>query len=810
MRSLRFNRLLPATLVGLAGLATWAGTQPATLRGQNSAALRRSIVEAWEPAYTGYLRLPGEDIAVTLADDSTAGRMWLAGDTWVSAIADGVWTVPETPPEVSVIFALAPAGDDMWAFGLDGGAWRRHAGRWAAVPAPLTADMYAAAGRAETGEAWAVGFDYAGEQGVIFHAVGQGDQASIVASTFPWLKYTELRAVAIDPLGRLWIGGCDYTAQSGKRSPLLMLARSDTDWQAVPVPLEEGCVYDLSFNGLGPPAAGDGWGLAAAGTDLLWWRPGDRGADDRWHASGQAPPAGYQWVRAAATASGGPSASAGDPLDPTGWAIAGAPVWNGYRDAQPPWFYDGDAWRVARVDYLGLGDPSTAADGGELHPFLSLASDGSRAWSVSRVKGAVGIAPDARALLMSLDAGTARLAHPLLAQASDGDLAAAHDRVVAGTGQGGAPFLQHDAGGWHLAGEGVFVPGERLTVGRIDLAADGTGWALGTLRPLDGAAAVRRAAWRLDGTGWHATDPPPAARPPVQLRALPGGQAWSLARATDSSGRLWASDGNRWALLDGAPTVQPPPTATPPVPAPLLVANHGAVRAPFDAAGPRAERVGWLAPAELGLVRYAGGTFTPDQAGTRGQVIDLQLIGPRAGWAIGVDSKRVGTNPGITSGVLLRLQDGAWHEVTARLVDATGRPVGLGRAAANVHWLLLAAVSADEAWLYGYIETERQAFRALVGYGRGRTAVVIPCYSNVLAMSALPINDDNGRQLGTDVWLLGEGPCGTPADPRLSPRMPGGASLNPAYLPNHAGPVARVRVRYAADQVFLPDTRVAR
>jgi hypothetical protein len=797
-------------LVGI-GLSIWLAGPPSQLGAQPAAGNRRVAVEVWEPAYTGNLRLPAEDISVAMAGDRDGQPLWLAVDTWVSAFADGVWSPPETPPGVSLIFTLAAAGDSVWAFGLDGGAWLRRAGSWRAVPSPVVADMYDSVALGPQ-DAWAVGFDYTAEAGVILHATGQGDRAAIEAVTGPWLKYHTLHAIGVDPGGRLWVGGCDYASRPDAKTPFAAYRAPDGSWQPVELPLATGCVYDLAFGSDSAGGTGGGtvgWGLAAAGTDLLRWAdPAGGESTATWQAFGLAPPADSQWVRTAALdpAPAPPSGPADSP-PPTGWAIAGIPRWNGYSDSRTPWYFDGTGWAEAAVEDPSLGQPGPGVDPGSFLPYIGLSAGGSRIWSITRAKSASSTALDARAVLVELAGGTVRLAHPLLVLGAEGDIAAEGDRQWVGSTQGAAPFLQHGPSGWQAVDTALPRPSDRLAVSRIDIAADGSGWALGTVRGGGGGGGMRREGWRFDGSAWRAAAPPAADRSPVQLRALPGGQAWSAVRGTDGKGTLHAFDGQSWAPLADVPALEPVPTPAAAMPPALQRINYSAVRAPFDAVATGETLFGWLAPGPRTLLRGPGGSFESASPGTRGQIVDLQLTGPRSGWAIGVDARQTGSNIDTPTGVLLRLQDGVWREIPL-LAEARGRTLLPGRRITNAHWLLLSAVSADEAWLYGYLETERQEARVLVGVSRIRPQIVLLCTGAVVALSATAATEASGRQVGSDVWLLGDGPCGTPADPRLSPRLPGNTGANPDYAVNHAGPISRVRVRAVVGQVYLPDVRI--
>lgn len=471
-----------------------------------------------------------------------------------------------------------------------------------------------------------------------------------------------------------------------------------------------------------------------------------------------------------------------------------------------PWRLDAGGWAPADVDPAAgtVGEDATQT-------VAALATDGRRAWALGDLRSAAVVEGQARVLDLGAD-GRVRLAHPWLpagGRIRDGDLAVQPPGTVwVGASLGADPFMRHDGQGWAPAAGLLAGADARVAVSRLDMAADGTGWATGSTRPRDGSEVARRTMWRHDGRQWAAVDLP-AARAVQQLRALPGGRAWAVVgRGADGRGQLAAFDAAAWAMVAGAPPVLvPAPTAEP-----GAVANHVAVRAPFDAAAANGSLAGWLGGADGRLFRSADGAFTPVPADGLGQVTDLRLSGPRAGWAIASDPTRPQRSAGQPSGILLRLQDGAWREVPPRIPGATRpSPRATATPAAgglDLQWHVMAPAGPDEVWLYGSLHAEqapaRQPARLLAGFNRARGEwVYLQCTGVVQAMAAVPATDPGGGATGVDIWLLADGPCGTPADPRLAPRRADG-SANPDYVAAFTGPVSRVRVRRVVAQAFLP------
>ncbi len=801
-------RTVLAVAALLAAAAVPAAWPPAPPAAAQVPVTRRGVIAVWEPRYTGAPALAADDDVLTLAAAEGGARLWLAGRSWVTALTDGVWAPYEHPPGAQMIFALAPDGADLWAFGLDGGAWRRQAGQWTRLDTPAVADLYAAAARGP-GDVWAGGFDYAANQGVLFHAHVVDGRPRVDAAAGDLLKYRSLYALAADPSGTLWAGGCDYAAQPGQKTPILLRLPPGGAWAVESVPVVDGCIHGLSFDA-------DGFGLAAAGSDLLWHPApvltaaggGDGAAGlaaaGAWQAYGQPPPEDRRWVRVAAVAPRA-GAATGDP-EARGWAVAGVPEWNGYRDGQAPWRLDANGWAPAVVEPAAgtVGEDATQS-------VAAVAGDGRSAWALGDLRSAAVAEGQARVLGLG-DDGRVRLDHPWLpagGRIRDGDIAVGPSGTVwVGASLGADPFMRHDGRAWAPAAGRVAGADARVAVSRVDMAPDGTGWATGSTRPRDGSAGARRAMWRYDGQAWASVDPP-AARAVQQLRALPGGRAWAVvARGADGRGQLAAFDGGAWSMVAGAPPVLvPAPTAEP-----GAVANHIAVRAPFDALAANGSLAGWLGGADGQRYRVAGGAFTPVPADPAGVVADLRLTGPRTGWAIASDPARPAQPGGLPSGILLRLQDTGWREVPPRMPGAT-RPAPRATATPaagglDLQWHLMAPAGPDEVWLYGSLHAEqapaRQPARVLAGFSRARGEwVYLGCSGVVQAMAAVPVADAGGGAAGVDVWLLADGPCGTPADPRLAARRADG-SANPDHVAAFTGPVSRVRVRRVVDVAFLP------
>lgn len=737
------NRLARTVILtlGILGLVVFA---PAPVGAQVPSSTPTTI-SLWAPEYTSYLPLPGYDGAIDLAADGDA--LWLATETEVSRFADGVWEEPQSPPGVSKIFTLAPTGGAVWAFGFEGGAWRRQGRSWTAIQSPVTADLYSAVARGPS-DIWAAGFDYNHETGVLVHWNG----TSLLTATEPPLAEQLLFAIAKDPTGELWAGGCNYTDQ-----PVLLRDGRSGHWRAAAVPPITGCVYNLAFSP-------DGLGLAAVGSDILTWD------GVNWTASGIAPPADYQWVRVAGTAMAAGAAREHTTVGGTGWAIAGVPTWRSYTDGQSPWYFDGYSWQPAEVDYRGLDIlfvPSS--NNPEPKPFVSLAANEANAWSVSRVGGAPGV--NGEAAIMTLGDGTVRFDHPLLEFASTVDALSGSDVWVGGR-TGTVPLLHHGAGGWTPATGAEFSTDQRTSVERIDMASPTAGWALGTVseNPL-GFSPAQRAAWRWDGKEWLSVPPVPANMGTVRLRALPDGSAW----VAGLQNQVVAFDGEQWSALKDAPPLSMPRVHVPP---------EGLIGAPFDIRQEDGRLVGCLS-AKDGMYSYEDGVFRRVGANARGQVIDLQLTGPGSGWAIGLDRSGQST-PGTTSGVLLRIKDCHSTEVKPDLFrKIAARPQTIS----NVEWEQLSAVSETEVWLWGTLSGPGLFLPVLARAAkpdgdRGLRDWDFHLGCDVSAMSAIAVPG------GTDVWLATYRPCG----------------LNAAGTTNmlYAGPVSRMMVRELAGRVYLP------
>ena len=213
----------------------------------------------------------------------------------------------------------------------------------------------------------------------------------------------------------------------------------------------------------------------------------------------------------------------------------------------------------------------------------------------------------------------------------------------------------------------------------------------------------------------------------VQLRSLPDGGAWALT----TQSRLQVFDGAAWEQLPADAPVLGPAWA------PDGQLQLISLRAPFDAVtGPLGTTLGWAASREH-LYQILAGRFEAVQDLPRGQVLDLQLVDPRHGWAIAYQDPFVsGSRP---PGVLLRLVDRRWSEVD--LVSAlrdnadAGHSGGVQPAAdaRTVRWWLMSAVSETEVWLYGgmgipsrpgYLEPILVRFRADPRGGPARDVVV--------------------------------------------------------------------------------------
>lgn len=765
---------LAALLAALAGSPGAAGAQPEARPLQPGQPPQGNAeIATWAPAYTNQLLLPDAEGDVSLAADR--GALWLATETAVVRLEDGVWSAPTWPADVSRIFALAPAGGGvLWAAGFEGDAWRLAGGRWTSRPAPTAADLYAAVALGAD-DAWAAGFDYEAATGVLV----RWDAAGTRVASHPALAGRRLVALAADPAGGLWAGGCAPTEPSSD-PVLLHLAPGAEAWSPVALPAAATCIHHLAFAALDR-------GLAAAGADLLSW---DGAA---WTAEGLSPPYGEgeaaaEWVRVAHVARGvGPDG----PIDAR-WAIAGEPTWRGYRSGQAPWHSQGGAWQPAAIDDLGLDDVRRrdAPDAADLpgRPFLDLASDGRRAWSVDGLPQTLP-AGTLLATLFALEDGTATLEHPLLREVTD--LAARSDGGLWAVGREGSRPIARDAGGAWSALPGFRLDGGAARTG-LDVAAPDAAWlwrpAAGEVDPAQVADA-----WRWDGAAWVEA---PAPQRLLQLRARADGAAW--ARGGRGS-RLLAYDpaAGGWGVLEGAPA------ASGAVPDCSALQRDGRLcemlAAPFDTALATGGRpMGWLAGDDGTLHRWDGRDFTAAGA-SRGRVFDLELLDEGSGWAIAFDEDPPGTRPRSPRGVLLRLDGRTWREMPVQ-----GALTVRGQSTDDVVWHLMAPVSADEVWLFGHVTTVGRTWPVVVRWTGvpsrgGRATVLWNC--RVAAMSAAPAPDGGG----TDLWLSGFLARGQDTCQLLVGRGGRAQALWPEPFPYlDTGPISRLRLRDVVDRTHLP------
>jgi len=747
------------------------------------------LISSWTARYGRPLPLPRAEGAISLALGQSG--VWLATETAASRHAGGVWTLPEAIADGGRTFALAPVGAELWAFGFEGTAWRRStSGEWRAWPPPTVADLYAAAARG-VDDVWAGGYDYESERGVLVH----WDGAELREVTWDELRYRQLTALGRAPDGALWAGGCNVDAED--RAPLLLyLAPGSEEWEERAVPLSAGCVYGFAF-GVGE---GSPFGLAAAGTDLLRWDGSE------WHAEGVAPPMleegipespdapdaveGLRWMRVAVAEPGWSSAGPDEPAPgggragPEGWAVAGMPTWRGFNSGQQPWRRDPatGTWQAMPIDDRGLlaafgpeHEPGSAAG---LTP-LDLASDGVRAWAVTRASDPASRFVDLAALV-ALD-GAARLSHPLMVEvtgvAANG-AARGGTTVALGARRSAPPLLSRDGGDWIASAELAY---EELSGAHtaVDLAGPEAGWALRLERGPGGGTDGRGTprAWRLGAEGWSAAQVPTGT---LQVRSLPDGNAW----ARVGPGELQLLDGATGVPVPGAPEL---PRVEPDCSKVLVGEGCGISAAPFDAAGTPERMVGWVAGRDGRMYRSEGGGIEAAADGVRGQVIDLQMVSPNSGWAIAIDRSSV--LPRRNSGVLLRLERTAWTEE-----GGTGLATVRGRIV-DVEWHLLAPVDPREAWTYGTATLAGGEVAILVRWLVGRAPVV---YFDCPIGGLAAMRTDGGSQ----AWLLGasgERGC-VPFDGRrpLHHLRPEGAGR--PLLPS----VGILSLSRVADESFIP------
>lgn len=769
--------LLLAAFGALWGTGPGAGG-PATAQTGPAAAQAPARVAGWEPLAVPGLGLPEGEGAATLAADGA--DLWLATETRVARFREGRWLAPESPEGVTRIFALAPTGGGgLWAFGFEGGAWRRdRQGRWRAQTAPTIADLYdAVAEDTATGEAervWAVGYDYEDTVGVLLRWDGAAFQVEAPES----LRYRRLESVARAPDGSLWAGGCDVGEPP---QPPLLLRREPGapdagGWQEVALPLESGCVRDLSF-------ADDGSGLAAAGTDLLAWD----GAG--WTALGLAPPtdaegAALSWVRAATyTAGVGP-----DGPYRARWALAGLPTWRGYEDAAPPRVQEDGVWREVVPRDHGLSALLAAGGVAEpARPYLDLTTDGARAWTFTAEPRVIGDA-EGFAALYSLEAGAGRLEHPLIAQASDVALRpeAPRAEVWAAPYLASHPLRRREEGRWEADASYTMVTDTARLA--MDVAGEAAAWAHRAPRAgQEGTEAVR---W--DGQSWTRADAPGRV---TQLRALPDGGAWARLGRSGRMLRWRAPEG--WTAFPEAPAVVAPLPRCPPE----LGLDCEGLMAPFDLRrGPEGQEEGWLADDEGRLQRWDGSAFRP-QGEARGRVLDLALT-ETGGWAIAWD---VAAGRDEVEGALLRLREGRWREIPAlpRIGNGDGRPIE------DLRWNLMSPVSDDAVWLAGVLRQgreERGVLLSLAVADEGpRTRVearelYMDCAPQ--AMAAAPLPEGGSELLLAGFPNLDRGAC---RHLRLEEGRAAWTALAPRPQPwLGTGPVSRIVERPARGRLALP------
>lgn len=648
------------------------------------------------------MMLPAQDGALSLA--IAPSGLWVSAETAVTRFDNGQWEERQQPPGAGGLFALVPQGLDAWAFGYQGAVWRRSSGRWSTVASPTGADLYAAAGRSAD-EVWAVGFDYEAEAGTLLQVRGN----TLRAFTEPWLDQIQLYSLAAAPSGELWAGGCSYVD-----TPFLMRDGGNGSWQPVIAPLAKGCIYHLSF-------APTGFGLAAAGSDLLWYD------GDAWHPSEAAPPAGLSWLRVAAL---GPNSDTASFVPGTGWAIPAVPNWRGYVKGETPWYFDGSIWQPGAVDF-GIYERSFAP-GDETatnRPFAALAGDGQVAWSVAS-------GPNGQLGLLQLEAGTGRMLHPRIEQALD--IAAAPDGAVWVSGGGDTALIGRMNALWT---DGEAAPsGATGRVQMLDLAGGQAGWAL----ERGGGADPATRAWRLIGQTWESVTLP---RTPVlgRVRALPDGRAWALTQ----DGQLLAWQAGTWSTLSGAPTV--PVTA---------FGNAASPRAPtpFDVTLDGDQVVACVAASD-GLYRYVDGTFQR-VAGSTTRYVDVQLVDAHRGWALPDPATSGPTSPTL-----------------ARLVDCVPEPLVLPSAGG---WFgtrlgpfhVLSFVGGDMVWLYRGFDFSGGP--QLVGW---RPAESRPFFTDLDGCTIRSLAATGAPGGGVDVWLAsplpvpdrGENTCGPATDSVILP-----------------------------------------
>lgn len=766
---------LASALAASAASVTPAGAQPGPPFGFDPRDAG-FMLSRWTPEYGTPLVLPMGDGAFSLALDGKA--MWVATETMVSRLLDGVWLEPEALPEGVRAFALTVDRGDAWAFGYEGGVWRRGAdGTWRELPRPTGADLLAAA-HTGRGEVWAAGYDYPEERGVLVRWDGE----ALAEITWDGLKYHQFTALAVDADGSLWAGGCGVDGETG--APLLLrLAPGAAEWEPIEVPLAIGCIYHLAFAPAGPLPAGVPRGLAAGGTDLLTWD----GAT--WTPSGRAPladpgaevsPDDIRWMRVALAVDEHGESSA--------WALAGVPTWRGYSSPQQPWRLVDGAWTPRAIDDAGL--IATYGGAGAPYPIppLDMASDGRRNWVIGQVRDEtsplVGIAT-----MVRLDASGARIAHPLMLEPADlsVEVGGHGARVHVAAHRSEPPLIgSPDADEMWPAPPGFHYSSATASRLLVDVAAPGVGWALQTGWPTestDRGDFGALAAWRLVDDAWVPTQAPTDT---LQLRAMPDGGAW--ARAMHGGG-LIAFDGGAWAEVPSAPRLS---TAEADCRRILGGARCEMLVAPFDVVDGGEGLVGWVGGADGRMHRWDGSTFETWRGGERGEVLDLQLVSDTAGWAI---AREAGPSFGRTQGVLLQLEGRRWSEVrTLPLSTPRGRVY-------DVTWHLLAAVDEREAWTAGTARVADREVALLVRWlDGGFPTVFFECEVGGLSSRA--------TDTGVEIWLAG---LGTERSCRPTSGRRTAAHITPGPLDRPFRPtLARITLTRLSDRIYLPSLDTSR
>lgn len=143
---------------------------------------------------------------------------WAVGALGALVHYDGTRWVHAPHLTHETLTSLALTADDGWAAGTNGVLFRLHGDQWAGFAAPITVNNSAVA--FAQGNLWV-----AGEHGSVAHYTPDGQWLQL-----PQPADEQLNALAIDPVGTLWVVG-------NSAQPNLYALSSGAAWRTIPVVL---------------------------------------------------------------------------------------------------------------------------------------------------------------------------------------------------------------------------------------------------------------------------------------------------------------------------------------------------------------------------------------------------------------------------------------------------------------------------------------------------------------------------------------------------------------------------------------------